>query len=179
MHKFKNILNLIDARIELWLLTVFYLYFVVIVVIEVIMRYVFNSSTIIGEETARHAFIWLSWIAASYVVKKRTYIRITMFENKIPFNVKYYLSVFYNLLFILFCVLTFLYVLPIMKAQAAYGTLSRATQYAMWIPYLAVPVGYAMMTFRVIQNMVLDFGNWRQGLAPSESAAERKSIPQI
>jgi hypothetical protein len=31
----------------------------------------------------------------------------------------------------------------------------------------------------VIQNMVLDFGNWRQGLAPSESAAEGKSIPQI
>jgi len=179
MHKFKNFLTLIDERIELWLLTAFYLYFVIIVIIEVIMRYVFNGSTVIGEETARHAFIWLSWIAASYVTKKRTYIRITMFENKIPLNIKYYLSIFYNLLFILFCALTFYYVLPIMKAQVEYGTLSRATQYPMWIPYLAVPFGYAMMTFRVIQNMVLDFGNWRQGLAPGESAAEGKSIPQI
>ena len=176
MQNIKNFFKLFDERIELWLLTVFYLYFVIIVVIEVIMRYVFNSSTVIGEETARHAFIWLSWIAASYVVKKRTYIRITMLENKIPVRVKYYLSVFYNILFILFCILTFWYVLPIMQAQTKYGTLSRATQYAMWIPYLAVPVGYAMMLFRVIQNMFLDFGNFRQGIAPGQSLSEGKTF---
>lgn len=164
-----------DERLELWALTVFYLYFIIIVVIEVVMRYVFNSSTIIGEETARHSFIWLSWIAASYVTKKRTYIRITMFENKIPFNVKYYLSVIYNVLFIIFCILTFVYVMPIMQTQAKYGTLSRATQYPMWIPYLAVPVGYAMMMFRVIQNMVIDFKDWKKGLPAGVAAAEEET----
>jgi len=174
MQTLKKILHLLDERIELWLLTIFYLYFVIIVIVEVTMRYVFNSSTIIGEETARHAFIWLSWIAASYVVKKRIYIRISLIDEKISTSTKYYFSIFYNILFIIFCVLTFWYVLPIMKAQAQYGTLSRAAQYAMWIPYLAVPVGYAMMLFRVIQNMFLDYGNFQKGLAPGETISDAK-----
>jgi len=56
----RRVLKILDERIENWLITIFYTYFIIIIVLEVTLRYGFNKSTIIGEETARHSFIWLS-----------------------------------------------------------------------------------------------------------------------
>ncbi len=155
--------EILDERLENWMITVFYSYFIVIIVLEVVLRYGFNKSTIIGEETARHAFIWLSWVAASVAVKKRIHIKIAYLEHKVSRNKQYYLNFLYNGLFILFCAISIFYVIPIMRDQVEYETLSRAAQYPMWIPYLSVPFGYGMMIFRTVQNIIVDINDMKAG----------------
>jgi TRAP-type C4-dicarboxylate transport system permease small subunit len=159
----KKVYRILDERLENWMITVFYTYFIVIIVLEVTLRYGFNKSTIIGEETARHAFIWLSWIAASVAVKKRIHIKIAYLENKVSRLNQFKLNFLYNGLFILFCIISIGYVWPTMQTQVEYGTLSRAAQYPMWIPYLAVPFGYGMMIFRTVQNILVDITDMKAG----------------
>jgi len=163
MNILRKFCKLLDEKLEYWMITFFYVYFIVIVVLEVTLRYGFNKSTIVGEETARHAFIWLSWVAASVAVKKRIHIKITILENMVSQRNQYYFNFFYNFLFILFCLISMRYVFPIMETQIDYNTLSRAAQYPMWIPYLSVPFGYGMMIFRVVQNVVIDIRDMKAG----------------
>jgi len=156
-------LKILDERVEDWLITIFYSYFIVIVVLEVTLRYGFNKSTIIGEETARHAFIWLSWVAASLAVRKRIHIKITYLENKVSQRTQYVLNFIYNGLFILFCIISIIYVIPIIRTQIEYETLSRAAQYPMFIIYLSIPFGYGMMIYRVIENIIIDIKDMKAG----------------
>lgn len=156
-------LKILDERIENWLITIFYTYFIIIIVLEVILRYGFNKSTIIGEETARHSFIWLSWMAASLAVRKRIHIKIAYLELKVSERVQYYLNFLYNGLFILFCMISIGYVIPIIQSQIEYETLSRAAQYPMFLIYLSIPLGYGMMILRVIQNIHIDIKDMKAG----------------
>lgn len=163
MRKLKAALAFLDENLEYFLIVVFYSYFVIVVVVEVVLRYGFNSSLLIAEETARYAFIWLAWIAASLATRKRLHISIQVFEERQSRNTQFGLSFVYNLLFILLCVYGIRYVLPIIQSQFDYGTLSRAAQLPMFLVYLAVPLGYALMVLRVIQNMVIDYLDFRAG----------------
>lgn len=163
MKKVSGFFKLLDERLENWMITVFYSYFIFIIIIEVILRYGMNMSTVVGEETARHAFIWLSWVAASVCVKKRIHIKITFLEHKVSQKRQFQLNFLHNFMFILFCVISIRYVIPIMQTQVAYETLSRAAQIPMWIPYISVPFGYSMMIYRVIQNMIIDYKDMKAG----------------
>ena len=155
--------KILDERVENWLITIFYTYFILIVVLEVTLRYGFNRSTIIGEETARHAFIWLSWVAASLATKKRIHIKIKYLEDKVSARTQYVLNFIYNGLFILFCIISISYVIPIIRSQIEYETLSRAAQYPMFIIYLSIPFGYGMMIYRVIENIIIDIKDMKAG----------------
>ena len=164
----KNVIGffkLLDEKLEYWMITVFYSYFIFVIIIEVILRYGMNMSTIVGEETARHAFIWLSWVAASVAVKKRIHIKIAFLEHMVSRKRQFQLNFLHNFLFILFCAISIRYVIPIMQAQVAYETLSRAAQIPMWIPYISVPFGYSMMIFRVVQNIIIDYKDMKAGKA--------------
>ena len=167
--------KLIDERLEYWMITVFYSYFILIIVIEVILRYGVNTSTVVGEETARHAFIWLSWVAASVAVKKRIHIKIAFLEYKVSRKRQFQLNFLYNILFILFCAISIRYVIPIMKAQVAYETLSRAAQIPMWIPYTMIPIGAAYFGIEVIAAVI---DRWNAPFAQRKGLSEEED-PEV
>jgi TRAP-type C4-dicarboxylate transport system permease small subunit len=159
----KTLVRFMDDHAESVLMVLLFTYFLFIITLEVILRYAFNSSTIIGEETARHAFIWLSWIAASQAAKKRVHISISLIDNYLSHRMQYVMAFFYNVLFILLCVLGFKYVSVFVGVHYRYHTLSVAAQYPMYLAYVAVPLGYALMIVRVVQNMVIDYGDMMVG----------------
>ena len=57
--------HVFTQQLERWLITLFYGYFCLIIVVEVVRRYVFGSSSNWGEMSARYAFVYLVYIAAA------------------------------------------------------------------------------------------------------------------
>jgi TRAP-type C4-dicarboxylate transport system permease small subunit len=171
MSNARAVVRFLDEYTEFVLIVLFYSYFIFIIVLEVILRYGFNTSTIIGEETARHAFIWLSWIAASLAAKKRIHISVAVIEQHFSRNWQYAMNYFYNVLFVVLCSFGIFYVLPIIQTQIQYETLSRAARYPMYIVYLAIPIGYGLMIVRVVQNMVIDYRDFKAGKPIQTGAA--------
>jgi len=102
-------------------------------------------------------------VAASQAVRKRIHIKINYLENKASQGTRYILNFIYNGLFILFCIISIAYVVPIIQSQIGYETLSRAAQYPMFIIYLSIPFGYGMMIYRVIQNIFIDIKDMKAG----------------
>ena len=68
-------LRALDDNAERWAMLVFYSFCCIVIVQEVVRRFVFNFSSAWGEEAARYAFIYLGWIGAAYAVRERAHIR--------------------------------------------------------------------------------------------------------
>ena len=56
----------------------------IIIFIQVVMRYVFQSSLTWSEELARYMFVWLVYFSVSYTARREKHIRIDAAINLYP-----------------------------------------------------------------------------------------------
>ena len=144
-----------DRNFEDSLGSIFYVYMTVIIFAEVVRRYVFNNSSSWADETAVYAFIWLSYLSASAAVRTRSHLSFSFLDGVIPIGIKLYLRLFADICFIVVAVLILVTSIPIVGGQIQYGQLMRGIDLPMALAGLAVPVGWSLILFRIIQRSYL------------------------
>lgn len=147
---------------EAYICVVLFTLIVIVLTAEVIARYVFNSSFRWSEELSRFLFIWLIFISASYAALKKSHIYIETFFMILPKKVKPYAQLIGNVVWLLFAL--FACYLGIDQTLAIYGTaqLSPGMQIPMYLVYVSIPLGYLLMSFRVLQLIVLEIKDLRK-----------------
>ena len=119
-----------------------------ILLAQVIMRYVFSRPLTWSEEAARFIFVYVSFIGISYAYRQKGHIRMEVVVNLFPQAVRRGLEVLINLGTIaLFC-----YMIPFsfrfIGIQA--GVKATATHIPMIIVYTALPLGMALSCVRLL-----------------------------
>ena len=119
-----------------------------ILLAQVIMRYVFSRPLTWSEEAARFIFVYVSFIGISYAYRQKGHIRMEVVVNLFPQAVRRWLEVLINLGTIaLFC-----YMIPFsfrfIGIQA--GVKATATHIPMSIVYTALPLGMALSCVRLL-----------------------------
>lgn len=119
-----------------------------ILLAQVIMRYVFSRPLTWSEEAARYIFVYVSFIGISYAYRQKGHIRMEVVVNLFPQAVRRGLEVLINLGTIaLFC-----YMIPFsfrfIGIQA--GVKATATHIPMSIVYTALPLGMALSCVRLL-----------------------------
>lgn len=149
-----RILRFIDENLEKILLVTMLLIMVVVVFAQVVMRFVFHNSLAWSEEVARYLFVWQVWLGASYAAKKTEHMQVDLLRRKLKGNMGVYLAIAADLVSIGFCL--FLTRLSFLQMQGMYRLHRSATSFNMpiWIAYLSVPTGSALMAVRLFQNMI-------------------------
>ena len=130
---------------------------VVLIFIQVVMRYRFNNSLSWSEELARYIFIWQTWIGVSYATKNRTHLRITHFRDRLSEKGKKIIEILVYIIWIGFAFFAAYkgYLLAIQIA--GFGQRSPALGLPMEYAYMAIPCGCTLMTIRLIENIVHDY----------------------
>src|SRR5512141_3015004 len=54
------------------------------VVLQVASRYVFNRPTSWSEELARYLFVWITFLGAAVVIRKRRHVDVTVLTDRLP-----------------------------------------------------------------------------------------------
>ena len=157
-----NLWSRVDAQLEYWLITFFYGYFCLIILIEVIRRYVFGSSTEWGEMTARYAFVYLVYIAAAQVAKSNGHIRIDLVPRLLGPGGRLALYIYFDTLYLVLAGLVVYYSLGAAQLSIATDTLMTGFDLNMAFAQAALPVGWALLAYRVIQRFVRTIGGYRQ-----------------
>lgn len=139
--------------IEEYLLAISLVFTVIVVFLQVIMRYIFNNSLSWSEELTRFIFIWQIWIGASIGIKYNKHIRVEIINKRFKMHRRKYAEI--SVLIICLAIVAFL---TINGGMLVYRiSLSRALSAAMRVPltyvYAAVPVSGIMMMFRLIQSI--------------------------
>lgn len=125
----------------------------ILVFIQVVMRYLFSNSLSWSEELARYIFLWLSWIGASYAVKERSHFRVEMFANMIKGSARRFFEAFVLIVWFLFSFVLAWLGTDLVLFLAESGQNSSAMEIPMTWAYAAVPVGCALMCFRLLIEM--------------------------
>ena len=156
-------LNALNKNAERWALLVFYTMLVATMAVEVIRREVFAYSSIWGEEVVRYAFIYLAWIGAASAVRERGHLRIDVIFNYVSPRVKALLYIFGDLVMLLIAVLAVYWSFETVSVSFKFGSVSHGLRVSMVWFLAAVPIGFSLMVFRLIQSLLRDMADFRAG----------------
>ncbi|MEK0162751.1 TRAP transporter small permease [Phaeobacter sp. JH20_36] len=158
-----QILRTIDKNAERWLLLVFYVMLVITMAIEVIRRELFAFSSIWGEEIVRYSFIYLAWIGAAAAVKERAHIRIDVLMHYLGPRPKALLYIFGDLVMFIVALVALYWSFETVLVSAKFGSVSHGLRISMVWFLMAVPVGFALMVWRLLQSFLRDWRSLRDG----------------
>lgn len=156
-------LKALDRNAERWALLIFYLMLVSTMTIEVIRREVFSYSSIWGEEVVRYCFIYLCWIGAAAAVRERAHIRIDVILNYLSPRGKALIYIFGDLVTLALAGLALWLSFETVEVSWRFGSVSHGLRVSMVWFFMAVPLGFSLMIFRLLQSLVRDLRDFRAG----------------
>ena len=159
----RSFLQAINRDGERYLMLVFYCTIVFVIVSEVGRRFVLAYSSLWGEEVARYAFVYLGWVGASFAVKQRAHIRFDVILHVLPKRLHGYVYIFGDVVTLVFACFAMYWSLHSIGTLLEFDAKSYALRISkVWFE-AAVPLGFSMMMVRLIQSVVRDLRDLREG----------------
>lgn len=129
----------------------------VIMFMEIVSRYIFKHSFIWVEELARYLFIYFIFLGAGYGVSTHSHVTVDILVQKLPAKAAKVVEIIATLIwFALAAWMTYLCA-SFTNTVKARGTISTAMHLPLWIVYLAMPLGFAVMAIRLADNFIREF----------------------
>jgi len=158
-----NTFKLIDRNLERWALLVFYTMLVITMAIEVLRREIFAYSSIWGEEVVRYSFIYLAWIGAAAAVRERAHIRIDVLFHYVPPRVKALLYILGDLVMMVVAIFALYWSFEMVSVAWKFQSVSHGLRVPMVWFLAAVPVGFGLMMYRLLQSLRRDVADFIAG----------------
>ncbi|MEL7215258.1 MAG: TRAP transporter small permease [Pseudomonadota bacterium] len=158
-----SILQTLDRNAERWALLLFYVMLVATMFIEVVRREVFAYSSIWGEEIVRYAFIYLAWIGAAAAVKERGHIRIDVILHYLGPRLKALVYIFGDLVMFTVALVAIYWSYETAHISWKFGSVTHGLRISQVWFLSAVPIGFALVIFRLTQSFLRDISDLRHG----------------
>jgi C4-dicarboxylate transporter DctM subunit len=111
------------------------------------------SAAVWTEELSRFIFIWISYLAVPLAIKNRDNIRVNILYDK--FNAKWQ-SIFWvvnDLCFLFLSIYVTCLGVHMIGEGMRYPQMAPAMQIPYYIPYTIIPLGFALISFRLFQDI--------------------------
>ncbi len=134
---------------------------VVVQFINVILRNL-GSSLTWAEEYARFAIIWITFAGCGAAVKEKAHMNISALYDVLGSGGKFALEIFFNSIGLAFSGFMFYYGVRLTEKTIQTMQVSPTMMLPMWIVYISVPVGGALMILRYITIIVASIKNGKE-----------------
>ncbi len=158
-----RVLGWLDEYLEYWLQFALYMYFALIIVVEVARRYFFGGATTWGEETALYAFVWMSYIAMARGVKKRSHLSVDLIRVKMNRSQLFSTFMLGDVCFIILATTVIIYSFPMLEMNLRYGQEMLGAELPMVLATASIPVAWALVLGRIIQRMLTTIAAFKRG----------------
>ncbi len=118
---------------------------------QVIARYVFNYSFVWALELVSFLFAWMIFIGMSYGVREGSHIGMDAVVRLMGEKIGRYVTILATLLCIAYSVIIFIGSWNYITMVYGLGNYAQDLPIPVWIPRLALPVGFALLTIRFCQ----------------------------
>lgn len=149
-----RVLQILNHKLEEYILVVSVSLLVIIVVLQVFFRFVINMSFGWSEELARYLLIWIAWIAASFAVQRNAHIRVEIVKNMFGDSIKKVIELIVLVISLAFATILAVEGTKFMLLVKGTHQVSPSLGLGMWIVYLGVPVGATLMAIRFMQELI-------------------------
>lgn len=118
------------------------------------------------EEAARYIFIWVSYLAIPLAIRQRTNIRVDIIYTRLSPRLQ---GISWIVVDLCLCILSCFILMEGIKhieMQMSMPQTTAAMQIPYFIPYLILPIGFGLMTFRALEDLCVQIlaNTWQQSL---------------
>lgn len=159
----KGWLAQLDENAERYAMLVFYVFVCVVIVQEVIRRFVLNYSSAWAQETAQYAFIYLGYVGAAFAVKERAHIRFDILLQKLPARLHGWVYLFAEFFTLVFAIIAAYWSLHTVAQLIEFGGTTPVLRVNKTWAEAALPIGFGLMIVRCLQMMWRDWCDIRAG----------------
>jgi len=173
-------LKFLNERLEESLLVALLGTMVVLIGLQVFMRYVVHASLSWSEELARYLFIWATYIGVSYGVRQRAHIRVTAGIGWLSPRGRLAVDLLTHLIFAAFGAIVIWQGLIMTAKITRFGQTSSSLGIPMAWVYGAPIVGFGLVILRLLQQAWIDMRAMLSGdpqaLAEAMKTANDKAV---
>lgn len=156
----KSILRWFDEEFESVFMATGLVAIILFITWQVIYRYGITQfieragAAVWTEELSRYIFIWISYLAVSVAIRKRSSIRVDILYDRLSPRLQGISWIVVESLFMLLTVTIAYYGCGQIERLLTYPQYTTALRIPYLVPYLILPLGFGLMTIRLVQSLV-------------------------
>ncbi|MDR1638040.1 MAG: TRAP transporter small permease [Treponema sp.] len=166
-----NVLKWLDENLEKLTGMVVVSMIVLMLLIQVISRYLFKYSVAFAEEAALMLFVIFTYLGSSLAIKRRRHLRITILVNRLNAGMQKLSGILVNILFFAAVLIVTKGLWPIVGSLKKYKMITPIMKIPKYLIYGIIMFIMVLMLIRLAQDSVLLFREYReikQGVPPPE-----------
>lgn len=153
----KTVLAWLDKHFEDALCGVLLVSIMVMLMAQVIIRILFGHGLTFSEELCRFSFLYLVYFAASLVAAKGAHIRVTAHTQKLPAPARIALLMLADACWLGFNATVIYQGSLLIESMSTRPMVSGSMLLDLRYVYFAVPAGFALQSFRILQRWYRHF----------------------
>ena len=122
-----------------------------VIVMQIVLRYVFNAPLVWTDELAQYLFVWVSFLGWAMAARKRIHIGIGVVADRAPAGLRRALHALWCALQVAFAVILLVVGVTITRSQADVQMVS--IDFAFWPVYLVVPIAAAFLIAYALRDL--------------------------
>lgn len=149
-----KVIRWLDENLEEFMMIILLVLIALIMMAQVIMRYIFNSSMSWPEECCRYLWIVTTCFSLGYVVKRNNALKVEVVMEILAKPVRKVVEFLIDVCMTLLHAYMTYYSYESMLSIQASGQLSPAMRMPMWILYFFLMVGFLLGTIRYVEHLI-------------------------
>lgn len=159
-----QLLRWIDAKIERIIILVAYVFMAGIIFVEVIRRFLLNEQVAWSSTIPIYLFLWVVWIACAHNVRIRAHLSFDELRAKLSQGGQLLCLMLDAVLWIVFSVIVIYYTTnQVLLSRDNFAIVQGTDDVMQWWFYIATPFAFTLLVVRVLQNVVKDISDYRNG----------------
>ena len=173
-----GIIRLLDQYFEEVASVIMLSLLVVLLCLQVVLRFVFHIGLAWNEEVARFVFVWFCYFGASLGVQRQGHIRITTFLTLLPEGrTRRFAVVISDLIWLVFNLFIVVLGFQLIRTMTRFEQLSPALGINMIYLYMIIPLSFVLMSFRLAQIYYRNLRDRYRTAAPNSNTQTKETQP--
>ncbi len=153
-----------DENIEKSIILVCYVVMTAIIFVEVIRRFAFGLQAPWSSTIPIYLFLWVTWIGCAYNCKQRSHLRFDEFRMRLPRKGQFFCLMLDHVIWIGFSILIINFAIDQVNiARDNFAIVQGTDDVLQWWFYMATPIGFSLVIYRVLRNLMEDVQRFRNG----------------
>ena len=152
----KRVLKYLDDNIERVIIIISYFMMAAIIFEEVIKRFFFKTQAPWSVQIPIYLFLILAWIGASYNAKVRSHLRFEALRADMGPKMRYLCEVIDYIAWVVLSVVVIWVTVEQVQINRDNFSMVLGTEIMTWYFIAVTPLGWALILFRVTQNLIQD-----------------------
>lgn len=147
------LLRKIGNEFEEFIAATLFTLMVILIVLQILFRSIIDLPLNWTEEMARYFFVWMTYFSASLAVKRNRHLR-TSIDKLLPGKIGKGISLLADVIWLAFTIFMVKLGYDLTMKVASTGQVSPTLQWNMGMVYIIIPLGFALISFRILQQIV-------------------------